>query len=197
MQKIKLSATVLLIAMPGMISAEAVVLRQDDVQRLQNLNQDAGEAIRSAIATGQENDVDTLIDALSGRPLPPEEALKIIPGEWSCKMIKLGDDLPIVTYTNFKCLVTGNGAFEKTTGSQLTKGHLHINDKQLIYLGTAFVAGETPLPYNELPAEVSPQDTPQLMPEVGVVEMVGDKNGRILFPDPYLESQLNVLVLTR
>jgi hypothetical protein len=39
--------------------------------------------------------------------------------------------------------------------------------------------------------------TPQQVPEVGVLELLGPDRARILFPFPYLESTMDVLVLSR
>ena len=33
--------------------------------------------------------------------------------------------------------------------------------------------------------------------DIAVVEVISDKRARLIFPDPTLESQLNVLYLTR
>lgn len=188
--------------LPAISAAQATMpdgtaVRPDDQRRLEELDASAGRALREAFAAGASEDLDQLAVALAGKPLPPEEASELLAGEWSCRMMKLGNGLPLVIYQSFDCVVTKDGGFEKLTGSQRSKGRLHLNGDRLVYLGTGFIAGDTPPAYAELPADVSPQDMPQRMPEIGVVEMTGKNRGRILFPDPYLESRMNLLVLQR
>lgn len=47
------------------------------------------------------------------------------------------------------------------------------------------------LPNDRLPAEVDPSASPQLAPEVGLVELTG---ARIVLPLPMLEPGLNLLL---
>lgn len=65
------------------------------------------------------------------------------------------------------------------------------------YLGTGYIAGDTALPYADLPDSIDPAATPQRVPEVGMVEVVSPTRARILMPLPMLESDLNILLLTR
>ncbi|RMC37617.1 DUF4893 domain-containing protein [Paracoccus alkanivorans] len=192
----------LLALVPAMGAAQAkladgMTIRPDDQRRLEELDASAGSALREAFASGASPDLALLAEALAGVALPPEQALERLPGEWSCRMMKLGNGVPLVVYQSFSCVVTEDGGFEKLTGSQRSKGHLHRDDGRLVYLGTGFIAGDTPPLYAELPDEISPQDMPQRVPEVGVVEITGPDRGRILFPDPYLESRMNLLALQR
>lgn len=201
-QKIKIACAALMIAMPGLVTAQDTksldgIARPDDIQRLEGLNEAAGESLRGAFALGDNGDLTILTDALKGQPMSSKDGMAVIAGQWSCRMIKLGGGLPIVVYPDFICVISDNGAFEKISGSQRTKGTVHVDEDRLIYLGTGFIAGDTPPDYSDLPEEVSPQDSPQRMPEVGVVEITGKDKGRILFPSPYLESRMNILVLTR
>lgn len=177
--------------------ADGTEIRPDDQRRLEELDASAGSALREAFASGASPDLALLAEALAGEALPPERALELLPGEWSCRMMKLGNGVPLVVYQGFSCVVTKDGGFEKLAGSQRSKGQLHRDDGRLVYLGTGFIAGDTPPPYAELPDEISPQDMPQRIPEAGVVEITGPDRGRILFPDPYLESRMNLLVLQR
>ena len=172
-------------------------IRVDDARRLQELDKSAGAALRQAFAGGAADDLAELTRALAGTPLAAEDALAALPGEWSCNTFKLGENLPLVVYQEFRCLVSENGEFEKLTGSQRSRGTLHFDGERLVYLGTGFVDGETPVPYDELPEQVDTQATPQLMPEIGVVEMITPDRARILFPDPYLESRMNLILLRR
>lgn len=176
---------------------ESVFMRPDDHQRLAALDQTAGAALRGAFAAGAPGDLEVLADALTGAPLSAAEARGLLAGDWSCRMIKLGGGLPIVIYQPFRCRADAEGGFEKLSGSQRTRGRIHPADDRLIYLGTGFVAGETPVDYEDLPETVDPAAQPQLMPEAGLVEITAPDRGRIIFPRPYLESDLNLLVLRR
>ncbi|WP_182912813.1 DUF4893 domain-containing protein [Paracoccus onubensis] len=177
--------------------ADMTEIRADDARRLQELDASAGAALRQAFAGGAPEDIAELTKALAGAPLSPEDALAALPGEWSCRTIKLGKNLPLVVYQEFRCLVSENGEFEKLSGSQRSRGKLHLDGERLVYLGTGFVSGETPVPYADLPEQVDTQTTPQLMPEIGVVEMTAPDHARILFPDPYLESRMDLILLRR
>lgn len=172
-------------------------IRADDRQRLAALDAAAGEALRQAFAAGTPTDLAALSDALSGVALPSEQALALLPGEWSCQMMKLGGGLPITVYQPFRCRADAAGGFEKLTGSQRTLGHVRAEDGRLVYFGTGFVAGETPTPYAALPDIPDPAASPQHLPEIGVVEVTAPGRARIILPLPYLESRLNILVLRR
>lgn len=197
-RKVEIAAILTLLAGAAMgDSPSAQEMRPDDRLRLEELDQSAGHGLRMAFADGASADLDKLAAALQGMPLPAEDALALLPGDWSCQMMKLGGGLPIVVYPAFRCHVSADGVFEKLTGSQRTKGSLHVEAERVIYQGTGFVAGESPTAYEDLPETVDPRATPQFMPEIGVVELTGPDRGRILFPWPHLESDFNLLVLTR
>lgn len=181
----------------GAAQAEPVTLRPDDTARLAALDAHFGTALREAFAGGAPADLATLGAAMAGTPLPPDQALAILPGDWSCQVIKIGGISPLVIYPPFRCTAGTDGRFDKITGSQRKTGKIKRDGDALIYTGTGYVEGDMPRPYAELPAMVAATDTPQLMPEVGVVEMTTPSQGRILFPAPYLESRFDVLVLMR
>lgn len=94
------------------------------------------------------------LDALLAKPLLslPDFDLG---GEWRCRTIKAGGISPLVVYGWFKCRVSDDGSgwkLEKITGSQRTTGRFYDDGaKRLIYLGSFFVAGETPKPYGSGP----------------------------------------------
>lgn len=181
---------------PAIAQSTPPPIRDDDAARLDVLNESLGQALRQAFAGGEKGELAVLADALRGTALPVDEAQAALAGDWNCRVIKLGRSLPIVAYPEFRCRADGS-AFEKLTGSQRTKGEVHEYDGQLIYLGTGFVAGEVPADYADLPPETDPQSTPQFIPEVGLVEMTSPRAGRIIFPRPHLESETDLLVLTR
>lgn len=176
---------------------DGTAIREDDIARLAAIDAAAGGALRGAFAHGASADAAALAAALAGAPLSADEARRLLPGDWSCQMMKLGGGLPIVVYQPFRCRADPAGGFEKLTGSQRSLGTVHLDGDDLVYLATGFVAGETPPPYHALPEEVDIAASPQFVPEVGVVEIVSAGKGRIILPKPYLESDLNILVLRR
>lgn len=176
---------------------DGTTLHPDDERRLADYHAAAGDALLEAFAAGDAADLNLLADALSGVPLPADQALTLMPGDWSCRMIKVGGLLPIVVYQPFRCRVGADGSFEKPTGSQRTKGRVHLDGDRLVYLGTGFIAGDSPPPYADLPPFDPGQSGPQRIPEVGVVEIVDSRRGRVMLPHPHLESRFNILSLSR
>ena len=172
-------------------------IRPADRERLAGYHAAAGDALLQALSEGGGADLDMMIEALSGKALPADQAVPILAGDWSCRMIKVGGLLPVTAYSPFSCRMTTDGGFEKLTGSQRTKGQIYRDGDRLVYLGTGFIAGDRPPAYAELPEQADIQADPQRLPEVGVVEMVSQTKGRILFPSPQLESRFNILLLTR
>ena len=172
-------------------------IRPDDVARLEQLDSVAGHSLRRALASGSASDLQVLIEGLSGAALPSAEASSVLPGDWSCRMLKLGRDLALVVYAPFTCRIDPDGGFAKLTGSQRSQGRIGVIDDRLVYLGTAYVAGDTPPDYAQLPERVDPMATPQVVPDVGIVEVMSPDRARMLLPLPHLESDLNILLLSR
>ncbi|MFC0200451.1 DUF4893 domain-containing protein [Paracoccus rhizosphaerae] len=173
------------------------MIRADDRDRLKHLDEVAGRTLRSALAMADPADLDVLAAGLRGAPLPVDKAASILPGEWSCRMLKLGRNLPLVVYQPFRCRIGGDGSFRKLTGSQRIIGQIGMLEGHQTYIGTGFIAGDEPVPYGKLPQQVDPAAIPQRVPEVGVVEVVSPTEARILLPLPVLESDLNLLLLRR
>lgn len=177
------------------------MLRADDLRRLTALDRSYGEALRQAMADAAPGELDQLVSALRGAPMSVAEAKAAMPGEWSCQMMKVGGGLPLTIYQPFACRADGGGegggGFHKLTGSQRTKGKLFDWESRLIYVGTGYTWDREPIPYADLPDVVDGSSDVQMLPEVGVVELTGPDRGRIIFPAPYLESVMNVLVLRR
>ena len=198
----RISAAALIAALAAGPAAAAgpdleAVIRDDDRARLAQTDAVAGRVLREALAQGAPGDLAVLMQALAGRPLPPDQARAALPGDWSCRMMKLGGGLPLVVYQPFRCRIGADGGFEKLTGSQRMQGVIGMLDGAPAYLGTGFIAGDSPPPYAALPALTDPAASPQRVPEAGLVEVAGPDRARILMPLPILESELNILVLTR
>lgn len=175
---------------------DGMAIRPDDERRLAEYHAAAGKALLEAFSGGDAADLTILAEVLKEDALPPDDALAILPGEWSCRTIKMGRLLPIVVYQPFRCRTGPDGSLEKLTGSQRTRGTIYRDGDRLVYLGTGFVAGDDPPPYADLPPFSATAD-PQRVPEVGLVEITGPNRGRVMFPDPHLESRFNILVLSR
>jgi hypothetical protein len=112
-------------------------------------------------------------------------------GDWKCRTIKAGGLSPLIVYDWFNCRMGDDGSgwkLEKTSGSQRTVGRFYDDgEKRLIYLGSFFIAGETPKPYGSGP------ETDQ----VGYAFRTGPAEWRIEFPAPQYESKLDILEFRR
>lgn len=172
------------------------VMRGQEQVRLDAYHTTAGRAILRALSAGNLGDVDLLQEVLSGEPLPAFSTT--LEGEWDCRTLKLGGDIPLVVYAPFECVFAPDGrafTFEKTTGSQRTVGRVVLQDRVMIYLGVGYAAEAEPMAYADLPAADFGDGTYQ--PQVGLVEQTGPNTARIMFPAPVTESLFDVLYLTR
>ncbi|HRO14366.1 MAG TPA: DUF4893 domain-containing protein [Paracoccus sp. (in: a-proteobacteria)] len=194
-----LAALALLLAGAAAAQEAGIALRPEDRARLGALDASVGQGLRQALATGDAGQVDDAVTALRGAPLAADRVeVAALVGDWSCRMIRIGGMLPAVSYPPFRCRI-GTGAapeFEKLTGSQRTRGHLHRDGGRWIYLGSSFVAGESPRPYADFPAGMDTAAT-ETLPDVAVFELLGPDRARLIFPAPYRESLVNVLTLSR
>lgn len=200
MRKADLAAVAIVCLLPAAALSQQLSdgtkLHPDDARRLAEYHAAAGDALLEAFAGGDPADLTVLAEVLRGDPLPPDQALAVMPVDWSCRTIKMGRLPPITVYQPFRCRIGADGSLEKLTGSQRTKGQIHLDGDRLLYLGTGFIAGDEPPLYADLPPFSSDAD-PQRVPEVGVVEIIHENRGRVMFPDPYLESRFNILTLSR
>ena len=122
----------------------ATTIRDDDRARLDQFDAVTGRTLRGAFAQGMPDDLAVLTQGLAGSTLPADQAATALPGEWSCRMLKLGGGLPLVVYQPFRCRIDANGGFEKLTGSQRMLGTIGTVDGASVYLGTGYIAGDTP-----------------------------------------------------
>ncbi len=163
--------------------------------RLWSLDTAFGEAMRQALAAGPSDDLDRLAQTMAGAAYAPE--VMDITGAWSCTVMKIGGLLPLTVYAPFACQVNADGTFDKTGGSQLTRGNMEEIDGRMVYLGVGYVAGDTPPTYADLPEVDDPDAVPQFLPQVAVVEQTGPDTARMLFPYPLVESTFDVIAMTR
>ena len=127
-------------------------------------------------------------DAALDDPLPPA-------GDYNCRTIKVGtpsdDLLSYIAYPPFRCRIRNQGgriSFTKLTGSQRPIGRLFPdNERRMVFLGTMELGDETRAYQYGLDQE---RDM------VGVLERVGERRWRLVFPYPHFESLLDVIELT-
>jgi hypothetical protein len=180
----------------GQAAVAQVDLRADDAARLERFTKTAGAALLQALASGATDDVAALTTALGGTP---QVALdQDLAGDWQCRTLKLGGMTNLVVYTQFKCRFTFQSdgvAFEKLTGSQRTKGVITYLDGRAVYVGMGFVADATPPDYGDLPAAFVSDG--RIQTNVALFERVSPTRARLMFPAPAVESDFDILELTR
>jgi hypothetical protein len=116
-------------------------------------------------------------------------------GDYRCRTVKIGARseglLDYVAYPFFDCRIAGGALppldFVKLTGSQRPVGRLYADtDRRMIFLGTMQLGDERgTLRYGH--------DRDRDM--VGLVERVGERQWRLVFPWPAYESNLDVIEL--
>jgi hypothetical protein len=116
------------------------------------------------------------------------------PGDYRCRTIKLGARelgmLDYVAYPAFRCRIgAGEGAraFVKLTGSQRPVGRLFVDsDRRMVFLGTLQLGDEQGvLRYGH--------DADRAL--AGLLERVGERRWRLVFPYPHFESLVDVIEL--
>jgi hypothetical protein len=116
------------------------------------------------------------------------------PGDYRCRTIKVGAKsdglLEYVAYPAFHCRIGGGGGvrdFAKLSGSQRPIGRLFLeNERRMIFLGTLQLGDEQgTLRYGH--------DAERAM--AGVLERIGERRWRLVFPYPHYESVMDVLEL--
>jgi hypothetical protein len=135
--------------------------------------------------------------ASEGVLLEPDSALDTVAppsGNYRCRTIKIGAKsqglLEYVAYPDFRCRIDGGHGvrnFSKLTGSQRPIGRLFPeNERRMIFLGTLQLGDERgTLRYGH--------DAERAM--AGVLERVGERRWRLVFPYPQYESVVDVLEL--
>lgn len=173
-------------SMPALADGELdKLITAADRQRMEKYGETRKEALAEAKAGGSADEV-AILDDLVGKPAQSWAGFDMT-GDWRCRTIKVGGNLPLVVYGWFKCRVTDDGSgwtLEKLSGSQRTKGRFFDDgDKRLVYLGSFFVSGEKPAPYGSGP------DSDQF----GYVFRTDAQAFRIELPEPRYESKLDVM----
>jgi hypothetical protein len=192
MKFLAFALAMILAAPTGAALADGVVqklMTPADKTRLEQYDATRKAALAEAKGGGDPAEFAAL-DALLAKPLLslPDFDLG---GEWRCRTTKVGGLSPLVVYGWFKCRVSDDGSgwkLEKTSGSQRTTGRFYDDgEKRLIYLGSFFIAGETPKPYGSGPES----------DQIGYAFRTGPAEWRIEFPAPHYESKLDILEFRR
>lgn len=195
MRQVFIAIVALCLATPLM----AQQIRPEDQERMRDFDAIMGRAVKGALAEGAPADVAVLVEALRGAPGTLDPV-----GDWNCRTLKLGGLLPLVVYGNFRCRIDAHGdapgqyRLVKVTGSQRTEGIIYNAGGLAIYLGVGHV-GEYPAnDYASLrPNARGWEDPNQTTLDPGFFEQMGPNRARLLFPDPTLESDFDILYLTR
>ena len=166
------------------------IITAADKARLADFDRVRAEAIAEARKGGTPHDVATLDAVLAGSTLAFAEGFDFT-GDWRCRTVKLGGNLPLTVYGWFKCRINDDGSgwkLEKLTGSQRTGGAFYTDsDTRLTYLGALHYGNETPKRYGSDPDRN----------QVAYVVRAGEGRVRLEFPLPKYESKLDILELRR
>ena len=166
---------------------------QNDVERVARWEEALKLGREGAVQGGHAGDIASrapLFDTDIG-----QQAADIPAGLYNCSVTKLDGKpdagLPYIAYPAFKCRVVdhdGKKHFIKLTGSQRTIGWIYPDDRaQHIYLGSLIYGYEDALiPYGR----TAERD------QAGVLQRIGDRRWRMVFPYPYYESVVDVMELT-
>lgn len=118
------------------------------------------------------------------------------PGDYRCRTMKMGGLSGMISYPWFRCRIEltpgGDLTLTKLTGSQRQAGKFYPdpqNPNRLIFLGAqAWGMHETGYPaYGGDPQR----------DQVGVLERVGEQRWRLVLPWPRVESDLDILEITK
>lgn len=166
---------------------------EDDRRRLRQWRDAFVEALAEARTAGHSDEL-----AREGALFEPDSALPgaaLPAGDYRCRTIKLGaqgENGPVYTpYPQFRCRVAagpdGFAIFTKLSGSQRPVGRLFAeHDMRQIFLGSMQLGDERrALRYG--------RDRERNM--AGIVERIGERRWRIVFPYPHFESTLDVIEL--
>lgn len=186
-----LSLLVLAALRPALADGELQrLLEPDDSKRLESYEAVRAAALNEARAGGEKPDLEVLEEVLKGEPMSVRSGFDA-KGDWRCRTIKVGGNLPLVVYGWFKCRIGDDGSgwrLEKLTGSQRSTGRLFDDGKtRMVYLGAGHYDYEKPRAYGS----EAERD------QVAYVFRPGKDRLRFEFPSPRFESKLDILDMRR
>lgn len=165
----------------------------DDRRRLRNWRDAWIEALADARAAGHSAEIageGALLqpDAALASPLPP-------PGDYDCRTVKLGSASPgllhYVDYPAFRCRIRAeDGALSlaRLDGSQRPVGRLYADtERRMVFLGTMQLGDERRAYQYGVDRE---RDL------AGLLERIGERRWRLVFPYPRFESLIDAIELT-
>ncbi|ESR26369.1 DUF4893 domain-containing protein [Lutibaculum baratangense] len=165
------------------------LMNEADEARIARFDEALGQALIQAVKAGAFEDIETLQQAIGGEAQPTSAEGLI--GDWRCRTIKIGGNLPLVAYGFFDCRierVTGGLSLQKLSGSQRTSGRLvSLDGSRWGYVGADHYAREDPIAYDAN----SERNT------VGILSRVGRDRLWLGMPEPQFESDFDVLELVR
>lgn len=168
------------------------VVTAEDMERIKAWRSAFVKALEDAKARGDGSRI-----ASEGPLLDPDAAMGgagPAPGEYRCRVIKLGTTSPAMpaytAYPDFACTIADEGevmSFSKTGGSQRPVGLIFPgDDRRQIFLGTMMLGDETrPMDYGR----------DSLRDMAGAVERIGPNRWRLILPYPHFESVMDVIEL--
>lgn len=174
---------------PDMTAPEPTANDRQRLSRLTEYRQSARARVNAEADPQEAATVNALLDAPALTAAPED-----LYGTWDCRMIKMGGKdfgLPVIIYDSFECRITRTEdalRFRKTTGSQRTEGYLYPEDgESWLYLGALRYSDDPPPEYGQ--GEESEQ--------IARLYRIGPDHLRMEFPDPYYESEFNIMELRK
>lgn len=166
---------------------------QSDIVRIEQWRKSLEDGVKEARRTGHGHEISQRAPLFAVSVGKRDLALS--DGKYHCSITKLGGrdggGLPYIAYPKFRCMVTRVGKrlqFTKLTGSQMTSGWIHQSDRATgIYLGTSYYGYEDRAPK---------YGSDEKRDDAAIVERIGERRWRMIFPDPYYESVVDVMELT-
>jgi hypothetical protein len=126
-------------------------------------------------------------DAALLQPEPPE-------GDYRCRTIKMGGQdsamLDWIAYPEYRCRIRRDGetlSFVRLGGSQRPVGRLYADSaRRMIFLGSLQLGDER---------QVLPYGSDSERDMAGILERVGERRWRLVFPRPAFESIIDIIEL--
>jgi len=182
----------LCLALAAALAASPPSLSENDQARLDAFDAHKANALRVMRSEGEPADA-AIVEALFDSA-PTVSAPADLYGVWDCRTIKLGGKdfgLPVIIYDWFECRITRHSdglRFRKITGSQRTEGFLYATDgPRWLYAGASRYHYEAPQSYGQGVEKDQVAYLSQLSKDHVIME----------FPDPYYESEFNIIELRR